>query len=156
MCATSMDPDPKPCVHTRWTRKGGPKTTLFGPYWAGLFAPSQKWVFLRGLSPGHTPPQPSPGPPLPCSHTTCLQSTLGYVFIPLSSLPLPLEHSNGPQQCPNHAQIMPKYMVLVLQGAVCRWSDPWSAPSLAVPWTPLPCSHSSYLQIGRASCRERV
>ena len=163
-----------------------------------------------GPRPSLPPTQPSLGPPLPCSHRSCLQSTLGYVFIPLSSLPLPLTPkpwflaetrghpldkvlffggltpclppppppppSLGPPcllhivptsnqrwgmfsylsppyrslwsipTVPNNAQIMPKYMVLVLQGVVCRWSHPWSHPSPAVPWTPLPPAQSSYLQ----------
>ena len=74
-----------------------------GPFGAVQTAPPLKSVIIRGLPPGHAPPQRPHGPPIPGRHRLCVQTTRAYVFFPLSSRPLPQEPANGPNTCQNPA-----------------------------------------------------
>ena len=93
MRTTGMDPDQKPYVHTRWTRKGGPKRGLLASNRLG--PPPVFGHFLGGLSPGHPPPQSCLDWPLPMHHRVSPQRTQEYDFAPLPSPLRPVEHSRG-------------------------------------------------------------
>ena len=140
MCTTSMDPDPKPHVHTRWTRKGRPIWTLLAPDKPG---PPPKISVYWGSDPrSHPSPALPEHPPSPPTYKLCPKDA-GVCFHPTLLPPAPCGGVPG-----SHITVKLRSKPWFDRGLTLFWGGhtPGHTPPQPSLNTPLARQHTSCVQ----------